>query len=97
MCMRPMLMLPSHFIVFLFFLLCIFFVTVENVPYITFDNPHVYKQLCTCVYTHLDKYNLCLIVISCLHSNRLIEFMYYNVLMLYTVTLCITPHSLYKD
>ena len=71
--MRPMLMLPSHFIFFLFVLLCIFSVTEENVSYFWFDKLHVYKQFVTCVYTHLNKYNLRLIVISCLHSTRLIH------------------------
>ena len=84
--------LSFHF--FLFVLLCIFSVTVENVSSIRFDNLHVYKQLHTCVYTHLNKYNLCLIVISCLHSTRLIHvciIMYLCCIQLYYVSL----HTVY--
>ena len=57
---------------------------------IRFDKLHVYKQFCTCVYTHLNKYNLCLIVISCLHSTRLIHLciiMYLCCIQLYYVSL----------
>ena len=80
--------LSFHF--FLFVLLCIFSVTVENVSSIRFDNLHVCKQLHTCVYTHLNKYNLCLIVISCLHSTCLIHLciiMYLCCIQLYYVSL----------
>ena len=64
MCMHPMLTLPSPFI-----LLCTVSLTVETVSSIKFDKRHVYKQLYTCIYTHLNKYNQLVIVISYLYSD----------------------------
>ena len=98
MCMRPMLMLPYHFIFFLFVLLCIFSVTVENISSIRFDKLHAYKQFYTCIYTHLHKYNLCLIVISCLNSTRLIHLciiMYLGCIQLYFLFILLNSYTKY--
>ena len=59
----PCLLCYSHFI-----LLCIVFYSVSSIK---FDMLHVYKQLYTCLYTHLNKYNK--LVIIYLHSDCLIH------------------------
>ena len=55
----------SHFI-----LLC---TVSHSVSSIKFDMLHVYKQLYTCLYTHLNKYNQLVIVIFYLYSDCLIH------------------------
>ena len=55
-----------------FILLCTVCHTVESDSSIMFDRLHVYKQLYTCIYTHLNKYNQLVIVISYLYSDCLI-------------------------
>ena len=52
MCMNPKLTLTSHFTYILFALLCIYSSTIR------FDKLHVYKQLCTCLFTCLYKYTI---------------------------------------
>ena len=59
------LLCHSHFI-----LLCI---VSHSVSSIKFDMLHVYKQLYTCLYTHLNKYNQLVIVIFYLYSDCLIH------------------------
>ena len=59
------LLCHSHFI-----LLCI---VSHSVSSIRFDMLHVYKQLYTCLYTHLNKYNQLVIVIFYLYSDCLIH------------------------
>ena len=58
------LLCHSHFI-----LLC---TVSHSVSSIKFDMLHVYKQLYTCLYTHLNKYNQLVIVIFYLYSDCLI-------------------------
>ena len=60
------LLCHSHFI-----LLC---TVSHNVSSIKFDMLHVYKQLYTCLYTHLYMYNQLVIVIFYLYSDCLIHF-----------------------
>ena len=45
----------------------------HRVSSIKFDMLHVYKQLYTCLYTHLNKYNQLVIVIFYLYSDCLIH------------------------
>ena len=59
------LLCHSHFI-----LLC---TVSHSVSSIKFDMLHVYKQLYTCLYTHLNKYNQLVIVIFYLYSDCLIH------------------------
>ena len=59
------LLCHSHFI-----LLC---TVSHNVSSIKFDMLHVYKQLYTCLYTHLNMYNQLVIVIFFLYSDCLIH------------------------
>ena len=57
----PCLLCHSHFI-----LLC---TVSHSVSSIKFDMLHVYKQLYTCLYTRLNKYNQLVIVIFYLYSD----------------------------
>ena len=59
------LLCHSHFI-----LLCI---VSHSVSSIKFDMLHVYKQLYTCLYTNLNKYNQLVVVIFYLYSDCLIH------------------------
>ena len=79
----PYLICHPHFI-----LLCTVSHTVESGSSIMFYRLHVYKQLYTCIYTHLNKYNQLLIVISYLYSDCLIHLciIMYLVLYIYHLT-----------
>ena len=87
MCMHPMLTLPSPFI-----LLCTVSLTGENVSSIRFDKLHVYKQLYTCIYTHLNKFNQLVIVISYLYSDCLIHLF----IIMYLFCIHLSFHIAYK-
>ena len=85
MCMNPKLTLTSQFTYFLFALLCIYSSTIR------FDTLHVYKQLCTCLFTCLYKYTICSIVrlVCIIHLSRI---MYLFCIQLYYVSF----HTVYK-
>ena len=85
MCMNPKLTLTSHFTYFLFALLCIYSSTIR------FDKLHVYKQLCTCLFTCLYKYTICSIVrpVCIIHLSRI---MHLFCIQLYYVSF----HTVYK-
>ena len=60
---------------------------------IRFDMLHVYKQLYTCIYTHLNKYNQLVIVIFYLYSDCQIHLCIIMYLFSYTYTI---SHCLQK-
>ena len=64
-----------------FILLC---TVSHSVSSIKFDMLHVYKQLYTCLYTHLNKYNQLVIVIFLLVLRLSNPLVHYNVLIVYT-------------
>ena len=90
MCMHPMLIPPSPFIMLCTVSLTLF--TVENVSCIRFDKLHGYKQLYTCIYTHLNKYNQLVIVISHLYSDYIIHLC----ILFYLFCLHVSSHIIYK-
>ena len=72
-----------------FILLC----TVSHgVSSIKFDMLHVYTQLYTCIYTHLNKYNQLIIVIFYLYSDCLIHLC----IILYLFCIHILSHIVYQ-
>ena len=87
MCRHNMLTLPSPFIV-----LCTVSLTVENVSSIKLDRLHVYTQLYTCIYTHLNKYNQLVIVISYVYSDCLIHLC----IIMYLFRIHLSSHIVYK-
>ena len=78
------LLCHSHFI-----LLC---TVSHNVPSIKFDMLHVYKQLYTCLYTHLNMYNQLVIVIFFLYSDCLIHLCIIMYLLSYHISYIITSY-----
>ena len=63
---------PSHAYSAIPILFCCATVS-HSVSSIKFDMLHVYKQLYTCLYTHLNKYNQLVIAIFYLYSDCLIH------------------------
>ena len=83
---HPMLTLPFHH----FILLC---TVSHSVSSIKFDMLHVYKQLYTCIYTHLNKYNQLVSVIFYLHSDCLIHMC----IIMYLLCIHISSHIVYQQ
>ena len=79
------LLCHSHFI-----LLC---TVSHSVSSIKFDMLHVYKQVYTCLYTHLNKYNQLVIVIFYLYSDCLIHMC---IIMYLLCIHHISSHIVYK-
>ena len=80
----PWLLCHSHFI-----LLC---TVSHSVSSIKFDILHVYKQVYTCIYTHLNKYNQLVIVIVYLYLYCLIHLC----IILYLLCIHISSHIVYQ-
>ena len=72
--------------------MCTVSLTVENVSSIRFHKLHVYKQLYTCIYTHLYKFNQLVIVISYLYSDCLIHLF----IIMYLFCIHLSFHIVYK-
>ena len=87
MSMYPILTLPPPFI-----LLCTVSHTMDKVSSIKFDKLHVYKQVYTCIYTHLNKYNQLVIEIFYLYSNGLIHLC----IIMYLFCIHLSSHIVYK-
>ena len=80
----PCILCHSHFI-----LLC---TVSHSVSSIKFDMLHVYKQLYTCIYTHLNKYNQLVIVIIYSYSDCLIHLC----IIMYLLCIHISSHIVYQ-
>ena len=80
----PCLLSLSHFI-----LLC---TVSHSVSSIKFDMLHVYKQLYTCLYTHLNKHYQLVIVIFYLYSDCLIHLC----IIMYLLCIHISSHIVYQ-
>ena len=80
----PCFLCHSHFI-----LLC---TVSHSVSSSKFDMLHVYKQLFTCIYSHLNKYNQLVIVIFYLYSDCLNHVS----ILIYLLCIHISSHIVYQ-